>query len=777
MTTTSRQIFIKRSVFLSLPLLAYCLTVLLNTQLLCNITSPIAVFTAAGILLYAYVKSDHSIKFSIILLLCSLACFVWGIADMLWLVLDLSGLDPMTSPVIWIVYALTNVFIITGITVFAVLQFSKWNAIQLFIDMLVTLLLSLFLFWIVFLGKDIYVLAMLLKSDFTSVFSIITDILIVSEIILWSLAVRSEKIPMFMRIMTTGIVLFALIDLVYYYIDFNGLYFPNSLIDLAYILSLHMIAFGAYYKTFWGPRFNLEVFTNVGRKRRWVYILIYPLVIFLLKMFNLIEVDLSAFDYIAFAVMIPLYGSLSGYIQLSIEKEASLKHQNEILEQRVSEQIKELRFLSDRDPLTTLYNRLYFVSSVEACMETMLPGETIALMVMDLDRFKTVNDSFGQDVGDKVLIELSTRIVEWNRFGAVISRLGGDEFAILMIGKFSRSEIAEYCKQVIRFCSSPVSIGNVTLGVTISLGAAMISGEGCDRSTLFKNAYTAMYAAKSQGYNKYLFYDPLLAENINKRNHIEALLRQTDAEKDFELFYQPQYSLPDLKLIGAEALLRWKSPEHGYIPPGVFIPVAEEIGYIGKLGRWVINETVRQAATWNETNRYGLKIGFNVSPKQLGEETFIDFLKSSLEAACVHAEWIDAEITESIASGDEQNVRRVIDSFRNLGISVSIDDFGSGYSSLGCLNKYRFDRVKIDKSLIDSVSLNNISGINVVKAAISMAKAVGIKTIAEGVETREQLNILTDLGCDQAQGYLLGRPVPADVFERIYIKERMNPGL
>ena len=777
MMTTRRRTFVKKTIALLFPLLAYCLTVSLNSELLCNIISPITVLTAAGILFYAYFRSDRSNKVSIAFLLCAFSCLAWGVADLLWLIMDLTGLDPMVSPALWIIYALTNFFILTSITVFAVLQFSKWNAIQLFADVLTIVLLSMLLFWIVFLGKDIRFLTELLKSDFTSIFSVITDILIISGIVLWSLAVHSKKTPAFIRIISTGFLLFALVDIVYYYIDFKGLYIPNSMIDLCYVFSLHIIAFGSLYKTFWGAKLDLAVFSNIGRKRRWVFLLIYPLVIILLKIMGIVELNLSAIDFIIFAALIISYGTFTGYIQLSIEKETSMKHQNAILEQRVSEQIKELRFLADQDTLTTLYNRRYFVSCIDDYIDTILPSETMALMLIDLDRFKTINDSLGHHVGDKVLIELSGRLLEWNNFGAILSRLGGDEFAILVIGKYTRGEIENYCDQVIKICSRPICIGNKTLEITISLGVALLSPQAFEKRTLFKNADIAMYGAKSQGYNKYLFYDPLLAENINKKNHIEALLRQAEVEQDFELFYQPQYSLPDMKLIGAEALIRWKNAEHGYIPPGVFIPVAEEIGYIIKLGKWVVQEAIRQAARWNETGRDTMKIGFNISPKQLSDETFIEFLKSAIEQASVNTDWIDAEITESITSEDEKRVYTVVEAFRNLGITVSIDDFGSGYSSLGCLNKYHFDRIKIDKSLIDPVSQSNISGINVVKAAISMAKAVGIKTIAEGVETKEQLDILKGLGCDQAQGYLLGRPVPAIVFEQIFIAENMSSSL
>ncbi len=278
-----------------------------------------------------------------------------------------------------------------------------------------------------------------------------------------------------------------------------------------------------------------------------------------------------------------------------------------------------------------------------------------------------------------------------------------------------------------------------------------------------------MYRAKSQGYNKYQFYDPFFNRQLDKNNEIERLLRKAQIDKDFDLFYQPQFSLPDKKLIGAEALIRWKSTEHGYILPSEFIPIAEEIDYISEIGKWVMTEAIRQGGKWNREHGLQLEIGFNISVKQLGEESFAATLESLASAEGFNADWIDAEITESFMISDKHKVRTVFEMFNRLGISVSIDDFGSGYSSYGYLNELPFDRIKIDKSIIDKISPDNYSANQVLKAIINMAKAVGVKTIAEGVETKKQLDILMELGCDQVQGFLFGRPVPPDIFERRFI--------
>jgi EAL domain-containing protein (putative c-di-GMP-specific phosphodiesterase class I) len=311
----------------------------------------------------------------------------------------------------------------------------------------------------------------------------------------------------------------------------------------------------------------------------------------------------------------------------------------------------------------------------------------------------------------------------------------------------------------------------MSFSTTISLGVALGTDGESDGKALMRNADIAMYRAKSQGYNKYLFYDPLMSDDFKKSVEIEFLLKQTNAETDFELFYQPQYALPGVELVGAEALIRWKNPEHGYIPPNVFIPIAEQIDYIQRIGKWVMRQAMRQAVKWNSQYKTPIKVAFNVSPKQLNSTGFIGLIKDSIAESGVNPGWIDAEITESVMMRTEDCIGDIFSALKKLGITVSIDDFGSGYSALGNLNKYQFERIKIDKSLIDNISANSISGSNVVRAAIDMAHAWGIQAIAEGVEKQEQLDVLIQLGCDQAQGYLLGRPVPADIFELRYIKQ------
>ncbi len=751
-------------------LICYLYTSLVAFKLGNNILSPLNAFASAAILIFVYFRSNRNKKITLTFLFYALACFVWGIADVIWLILSIMGQNPATSPLTWIFYVIPNCLIVLSMLVFAFTQLSKWNLSQMFTDLIYIGLMSLLFLWIVLLHKDVTILYALLNLDFTSLLSIITDAGIIIGFLSWFFSIRSGSVPVHLQIISLGLVLFALIDMLYYYFTFQGWYVPNSIIDLVYALSLYLLAAGALLKIY-NPHSTagLTIITNVGVRKRWFYLLLYPVLLVFLEISGLINVNLGISDIALFAFLILFYKSSCNYIQVSIENERLLKnekHNNEILEQRVADQVRELAFLANQDTLTSLFNRRYFTILLADSIETLLNNETLAVFLIDMDRFKNINDTYGHDVGDKVLIELSRRMIEWNRYGAILSRLGGDEFAVVVVGRYTKPELEELCKEIIHDCSKPLKINDANLFITISLGAALYSPEANTNTQLLKNADIAMYRAKSHGYNKYIFYDPFFNETMDKNLEIERLLRQTDCEKDFELFYQPQFSLPDKKLIGAEALLRWRTDEHGYIPPNDFIAVAEQIDYIFEIGKWVMFKTIHQGASWNKKYCRNLKFGFNISPKQLSDESFIEELKTMLGQTDFNTDWIDVEITESMMLNDENDVNAIFSIFNYFGVSVSIDDFGAGYSSMNYLNNFNFNRIKIAKSLIDKVTSDNLSGTQVVKAIIYMAKAIGVQTIAEGVETQEQLDILTALGCDQVQGYLLGRPVPPDLFER-----------
>jgi len=676
------------------------------------------------------------------------------------------------------VYALTPLFILVSLIIVAARKAQNWSMPQFYNDIITISLSTCVFLYIVFLEKDVSVLAVITEQDFTSVFSLMSDILIFIIIHSWFLSRRSGAIPVFIRIMALGIIMYSIADAVYYYLLYKGLYIPNTLMDFVYALSLAVVAFGALLRTYKeGAGFEDIILSNIGSKKTFVVLLVYPIITAALAMTNAIGAAVDARDIATYLVIAIMHTALSKYIQLSAEYRKLLVHEQDInktLGQRVDEKVRELMFLANHDTLTNLLNRRAFITYLEDTVRSNSqikhPHKPVTLMFMDIDRFKSINDHYGHDIGDRVLIELSNRMREWNKYGATISRLGGDEFAVLLAGNYSREEIEEHCKELLALCNKPIALGEKTISVTSSIGIAMISEEARDINSLMKNADLAMYYAKAQGYNRYQFFHPILCREIDNKNRIAVMLNKPDVEKEFEMYYQPQFSLTDNRLVGAEALIRWNSAEYGYIPPDLFIPISEEIGYIHKIGKWVIQEAVKQAAKWNrEDGPHKLKVGINISPKQIEDEGFIDILASIILTEAVKPACLDMEITENLILSKEEKIIKVFKFLKDAGFSISIDDFGSGNSALWYLSKYPFDRIKIDKSLVENTSRNNIKGLDVLKSIVSMAKSLGIITLAEGVETQEQLDILRQIGCEQAQGYLLGRPVPADMFEQIYL--------
>jgi diguanylate cyclase (GGDEF)-like protein len=702
-----------------------------------------------------------------------IACSVWGIADTMWAVFYFTGANPESSVVIMTLYACTNLMLLASLMAFTVLQFNKWNILQYIADLLVISLLTAVLVWIVVFKKDNHLLYVMLSSDYTSVFSVVSDVLIFVSVLTLLLTVRSGKYSAYIYLLAAGILLFPVIDAAYYYLFFNDLYIPNTIIDFMYMLTLNLIALACLWMTNKADQIKTwTAISNVGTRKTWLCLLMFPLITSVLAVLKVVD-DYSVKDISTFILIILIYIAFNKYIQLNMELQGLLnieKEMNEKLERRVAEQIGELTFLANQDTLTGLYNRKYFINTLENSIRSQRGKELLALVLIDVDRFKTINDHYNHYVGDKILIDISHRMIEWNNYGAVLARLGGDEFAVIFQGKYGQKDIEELCSQIIKLCGKPVDCGQYELAVTISMGIALFSENAADVNTLLKNADIAMYIAKSQGYNKYHFYNELTCEAINHQNEIEVLLRQTDIDKELELFFQPMFSLPDKKLVGAEALVRWKNPIYGYISPGIFIPVAERSDYIFKIGNWVMKKAVEQASKWNSTYQ-PLKVSFNISPKQLKDENFISGIKQLTGMDNVNTSWLEAEITESVMLESEYKVYGMLELLKSVGISISVDDFGSGYSSLGYLNNYPFNKIKIDKSLIDNLSAYNKTGNNIVKAIIDIASATGIYTVAEGVETQEQLEILIELGCSQVQGFLLGRPAPAESFENRFLSK------
>ncbi len=757
-------------ILLPVTLGLYLLSILFGSTLAQNIISPLCALAAAAALLLAGKWMRGGYRHSHPFWLMAAGCIAWGAADIGWLFLDLRGVDPSVNQALWVLYFIVNLCLTVAFMYIWIATFSKWNFVQLFIDVVAILLVSAVFGWVVYLRRDWTALDRLFQQDFTSIASLMLDTILAVGVFQWFATARSGKIPPFMLVLALCVDLYALVDMVYYYSLLWNIDIPSLATDFAYSLSLVGIGFGALMTAHQGkPPPELS---NIGTNRRRFTLFTIPLVTLVLGFMGLEGVVVRAIDIVTFLIIILLHMGFSRYIQLAMENERLLhieKAANTLLEQRVAEQVEAITRLANQDVLTTLTNRKHFLDTLEDRFRLSPLSKTLAVVVMDVDRFKTFNDHFGSEAADMMLVELAQRLKRWSEGRGMPARLGGDEYGLLLEDGITEQVLAECCDSLVQLFNEPLIVAGNRLEVTVSIGAALRSAGLPDGRQLLQNAEIALHQAKSQGYNNRQLFDPLLSHLNMNEGRVELLLRQADIERDFELYYQPQYSLPERRLVGAEALCRWHSNRLGYIAPSIFIPVAEKIGFIGKLGGWVLREAARQAVAWKQLRREPIRIGVNISPAQLSDQAFIGKLEAAVQDAGATPELIDLEITESLMLQNEDSARGLLYQLKGFGYSLSIDDFGSGYASMGYLGKYPLDRMKVDKSLIDGLLVRDGSGYTIVKSIIGMAQSLGIQTIAEGVELDEQLQQLETMGCDQVQGFLLGRPVPAAEFERLFL--------
>ncbi|KAA0577317.1 EAL domain-containing protein [Azospirillum sp. B21] len=433
----------------------------------------------------------------------------------------------------------------------------------------------------------------------------------------------------------------------------------------------------------------------------------------------------------------------------------------DITETRAQEE--RIRHLAQFDFLTDLPNRFLLRDRLErAMLAAGRHGTKVGLLFVDLDRFKTINDSLGHQVGDGLLREVAERLLGTVRASDTVSRQGGDEFIILISDMDSPDAAGIVARKVLHALSEPYLIDGHELQVTPSIGIAIYPDDGTGIDALLKSADMAMYAAKEAGRATYQFFTPELNRRASDRMWTENNLRRALANNELELHFQPQFSLDGRRLIGAEALVRWRQPDGTLIMPGQFIPVAEDTGLILPLGDWVLGEACRRTA---ELLRHqDLLIAINLSAVQVRRPGLAERVAGWLSAYGIPPSALELEVTESVLMDDSDVVSETFSQLREMGVPLAIDDFGTGYSSLAYLKRFRVDKLKIDRSFVSGLRAGNPDSGAIAEAIIGMARSLRMQTLAEGVETEEQYHCLAAMGCDQCQGYLLGRPMPYEDF-------------
>ncbi|MCQ6559607.1 putative bifunctional diguanylate cyclase/phosphodiesterase [Paenibacillus mendelii] len=422
--------------------------------------------------------------------------------------------------------------------------------------------------------------------------------------------------------------------------------------------------------------------------------------------------------------------------------------------------------LADHDELTGLSNRRHWRASLAAELERSAKlSSRVAILLLDIDRFKTVNDALGHTLGDTLLQKIADRLQLAAAKPDHVFRMGGDEFAVLMPDLDLYDTAEKLAQRIMGMIDKPIMLGEAEYHVTISLGISFYPQDGDSVDVLMKNADTAMYHAK-RNRNEYQSYKPEMNQEAYDRLRLESDLRQGLEQEQFTLAYQPLVNLSSGKIVGVEALVRWQHPQRGLLPPGEFIPLTEDNGLILPLGEWVLRAACKQNKAWQDAGLPPMIMAVNLSMRQFRQHKLADRIKSILEQTGMTPEYLELEITESMTS-DFEAASEILSELKAIGVQISIDDFGTGYSSLGNLKKFPVDKLKIDRSFVTDITKDG-SDAAIVTTITSMARHLNLKVTAEGVETDEQIRLLREGNCEEAQGFYFSKPIPGNMFENWY---------
>jgi diguanylate cyclase (GGDEF)-like protein len=461
------------------------------------------------------------------------------------------------------------------------------------------------------------------------------------------------------------------------------------------------------------------------------------------------------------------------------DNERTLRRQVEDLEQVVEARTqgleaanRQLRHLATHDALTGLPNRVLLDDRLtQAVAHAERDGHSFAVAMFDLDRFKVVNDSFGHRAGDRLIKEVAQRLAGIARSTDTVARLGGDEFLFIMDRLGSREDALQVARRAVEALSHPIQLGEVDIHASASIGIAMFPVDGKGVDTLIANADAAMYCAKQRGRNNIQSYASGMNAITQDKVKLESDLHGALTLNQLELHFQPKLETMSGAIHGAEALVRWRHPERGLVPPGEFIPLAEACGLINQIGEWVVREACRQARAWQLQGLPPLRVAVNLSAVQFRDGNLLHMIAEALAAADLEPRFLEVEITESALMSDPEESVKILEQLSRMGVVVSVDDFGTGYSSMSYLRRFPIDKLKIDRSFVNEL-LARADDASIVRGIVSLAHSLRLKVVAEGVETSEQLELLRTLGCDQYQGFCFSPAVPPAKFAELLVESR-----
>lgn len=570
----------------------------------------------------------------------------------------------------------------------------------------------------------------------------ITDLGILFFFIILFHLIQHKREPNLMLFIVFGFLFQVLADSIYAYYSVREIYQTGTSIDLLWIASSLFIGFAGFYAKDHVKEAKVEI-KNPFEKREFIIPYASTTVLLILVIFS------YQFDFNALS-----FGLLIAFFMIMGRQLTVISNHNKLL--------IEYRHLAYHDPLTGMSNRLSFIQDIENTIQNRKTNN-VALLLIDIDRFKVINDTLGHFVGDHVLIKISKRLKQALGSETSIYRLGGDEFVII-IPEATELKASSVAETVLENFKNSFLVNDYEINITPSIGISIFPEHGENSEDLLKHADAAMYLAKENGKNHYRFYNTELSQTMSRKMKIENELSKAIDRNQLSLFYQPKVDLHSKKIIGMEALLRWNHPELGSISPVEFIPIAEETGQIVPIGEWVLNTACKQNKTWQEMGLSSFCVSVNVSVLQFQRGDFLSVVCNALKESNLDPQYLEIEITESVIQDINESIE-IMEGFSKMGIQTSIDDFGTGYSSLHILRKLPIHTIKIDKSFIDDIA--DPTQQPFVKAIIDLGLNLNLHVVAEGIENEEQLQILIDNNCTIGQGYLFSKPLEATAFEKM----------
>lgn len=726
-----------------------------------------SLFCSCLLLYFSYKNSSELKKFSLIT---GMGIFSYLLAT----IFEFVARGNSTNITSLTFYTLSSIFLCISIWMLVIENSAKWKRIYITLDTLIYGILLFYIGWCLFYKNFLPNITYWNFHNITVLNYL--NLSLISFLGFLTLCQLNTVTPE-VNFLTYGFKIYTMTELIYYYLYIkNGftVYNPitSFLCNLGWEVGLLLISLSTYClsqkESFTYKNITTEITPNEIKNN-------LPLPLFLLFLFS-IAISKNVFIILFFIFIIVVRQVSLKYI-LTYVTNTHLNQQYKIINTALEESLKSLKnknddlyTLANIDTLTNLPNRRNFIEYLDNLILNKGPEDCFALLFLDLDRFKSINDWYGHDIGDSLLLNSSERLQNYISENDFLARLGGDEFALILEDINNKSHALKKAHEIVEIFRAPFVINGMKLVSTVSIGISVYPLCDTLRSNLMKYSDIALFNVKKNGKNNCEIYNDKLKEAETRKLEIENKLYDSILNNELTLYFQPQVNSFTGELMGLEALVRWINPDLGFVSPMEFISIAEENGFIISLGNWVIDEAISKIKFINENYNPNIKVGINVSPKQFILSDLTNCVSSSLNKYNVNPECVDIEITESCSIQNEEEAIEKLHTLKELGVKISVDDFGTGYSSLMYLKRYPIDTLKIALELVRNIETNS-ENYNIVKAIISMCTALNLNTIAEGVEFEDQLNILKSLGCNEIQGYYFGKPMTFnDIIKKYFSK-------